>query len=265
MQALQRDASEGLSVSTGQVSTRKRKGADSSSDAAAAAAAAAAAPDALNSAVLASDQSVDASPATDAAGRSASESTSAHQASVKGRRRMSQRTASKPDTSGADKQPAAEGRSSITRTSEDMPKEGRAAEPDAAATAVASGGHSSVTEQEGQGQAGSMPAPALPQTAKTRSRRGISPMPVVKTEETAAADAHTQDRQADGERSNGGGAESERDRRVSARQLRTAASSKPKPAKGQCMSLSAWADGPISHVSCMSDAAVHLAETAVYC
>ena len=54
---------------------------------------------------------------------------------------------------------------------------------------------------------------------------------LLKTEEPVAADSHTQDRQESNELR--GDAESERDRRLSARLLRTAADFKAQPCKGQ--------------------------------
>ncbi len=106
LQALQRDGSASLSVSTGKVSTRKRKLAESHLDAAAAAAttlaaaaastAAAAAPDAAQAVSVADDQSANASLAshpTDAGGQVASHNKDSHQAPVRSRRRAPQRNA----------------------------------------------------------------------------------------------------------------------------------------------------------------------------
>lgn len=255
LQALQRDGSASLSLSTGKVSTRKRKLADFHLDAAAAAATtpaaaaaaattlaaatpAADAPDASWDASVADDQSVNASLASrpiDASGPVASDNKDSNQAPVRSRRRTSQRNVK----TGADKQVATTESALITRASEERHRDGSMEAPNPPATAVASGGASADVDKqpgmgpghphllEGQDQPGARAAAVQPTAGKTRSQRGVAQpaAALIKVEDTSAAEAHGLERVPAGQSgADGKAAESERDRRLSARQMRSTGS-----------------------------------------
>ncbi len=269
MQALQRDRSASLSVSTGKVSTRKRKLAESHLDAAAAADAAttpaaaastpaapaatsaaattpaaaaapapAAAPESSLAASVADDQSVNAplaSHPTDAGGQVASHNKDSNQAPVRSRRRAPQRGAK----TGGDKQVATtESALLVTRASEERRIDGSMEAANPPATAVVCGGAGADLDKqpgmgpghphlpEGQDQPGAKAAAIQPTAGKTRShaQRGVAQPSgaLIKVEDTSAAEAHAQEKVPAGQLgANGSTAESERDRRLLARQMRS--------------------------------------------
>ncbi|KAL0025504.1 hypothetical protein WJX77_007066 [Trebouxia sp. C0004] len=245
LQALQRDGSASLSVSTGKVSTRKRKLADSHLDAAAVAAAAATtpaaaanAPDAAQAASVADDQSVNVLPASHpihVGGQVASYNKHNGQAAVRSRRRASQRNA----RTFGDKQVATTESALVTRASEERHRDGSMEAPKPPATAVASGGASADVDKhpgmvlghphllEGQDQAEAKAAAVQPTAGKTRLQRGVAQPSgaLIKVEDTSAPEAHAQERVPAGHSgADGKVAESERDRRLSARQMRSTGS-----------------------------------------
>ncbi len=262
LQALQRDRSAGLSVSTGKVSTRKRKLVESHLDAAApgaaaattaaaaattpeatpAPAAAADAPDTSWAASVADDQSVSALPAShpiDAGGQVASHNKDSNQAPVRNRRRAPQRNAK----TGGDKQVATTESALATRTSEERHIDDSTESAHPPVTGVSSGGGGADKQPgmgsghphllQGQDRPGAK-AEAVQQAGKTRShaQRGVAQPAgaLIKVEDTSAAEAHAQERAPAGQYgADGNAAESERDRRLSARQMR---STGPKVNKG---------------------------------
>jgi hypothetical protein len=265
LQALQRDRSASLSVSTGKVSTRKRKLAEThldkaaaasatlaaaatsaaaaaaaTPDAAAAAAAAAAAnkPDASRAASVADDQSAHAllaSHPTDTGGQVASHNKDSNQAPVRSRRRGPQRGA----RTVADKQAATtESALLVTRASEETHRDGSMEAANPPATAVVSGGADADVDKrlgmgsghphllEGQDLSGAKAEAAQPMAGKTRShaQRGVLQPAgaLIKVEDTSAAEAHAQEKVPAGQSgAEGSTAESERDRRLLARQMRS--------------------------------------------
>ena len=264
LQALQRDGSASLSISTGKVSTRKRKLAESHLDAAAtpaaaaaaaaapaaaaaastpattpaAAAAAANAPDASRAASVADDQSVHASLAshpTDTGGQVASHIKDSHQAPVRSRRRAPHRGAK---TVGDKQVATTESALLVKRASEERHGDGSMEAANPPATAVVSGGTSADVDKqpgmspghphllEGQDQPGATAAAVQPMAGKTRShaQRGVAQPSgaLIKVEDTSAAEAHAQERVPAGNPgADGSTAESERDRRLLARQMRS--------------------------------------------
>ena len=263
LQALQRDGSASLSISTGKVSTRKRKLAESHLDAAvtpaaaaapaaaapaaaastpattpASAAAAANAPDASRAASVADDQSVHASLAshpTDTGGQVASHIKDSHQAPVRSRRRAPHRGAK---TVGDKQVATTESALLVKRASEERYRDGSMDAANPPATAVVSGGTSADVDKqpgmspghphllEGQDQPGATAAPVQPMAGKTRSRaqRGVAQPAgaLIKVEDTSAAEAHAQERVPAGNSgADGSTAESERDRKLLARQMRS--------------------------------------------
>ena len=272
MQALQRDGSASLSISTGKVSTRKRKLAEWDAAAAAAipavpaaatpaaaaspaaaatpaaaaatppgattlgaAAAAAGAPDASQAASGADDQSVSAllaSHPTDGSGQVASNNKDSSQAAVRSRRRASHRTAK----TGGDKQAATTESALVARASEERHRDGSMEVSDPSATAVANSGVGADVDKqpwtgaghlhllEGQHQPGVKAEAVQPTAGKTRSQRGVAQPAgaLIKVEDTSAAEAHAQARVPAGQSgADGSTAESERDRRLLARQMRS--------------------------------------------
>lgn len=278
LQALQRDGSASLSGSTGKVSTRKRKLAESHLDAAAAAAAtttaAAATPAvaaATSPAAAAATTPAPAAPATtcaaaaaadapgaswatsgagdhsanasltsrpsDTGGQVASHNKDRNQAPVRSRRRAPQRSAK----TGADKQVATtESALLVTRASEERHRDGSMEAANPPATAVAGGGGGTDVDKqpgmgsghphlpEGQDQPAAKAAAIQPMAGKTRShaqRGALQPSSaLIKVEDTPAAEAHAQERVPERDNGQSGGdgnaAESERDRRLLARQMR---------------------------------------------
>ncbi|KAL0050832.1 hypothetical protein WJX82_008034 [Trebouxia sp. C0006] len=257
LQALQRDISASLSVSTGKVSTRKRKLAESHLDAAAAAAtpaaaavattpaaaaattpaaAAADAPGASRAASGADDQSANASLTSrpsDTGGQGASHNKDRNQAPVRSRRRAPQRSAK----TGADKQVATtKSALLVTRASEERHRDGSMEAANPPATAVASSGAGADVDKrpgmgsghphlpEGQDQPGAKAATIQPMAGKTRShaQRDVAQATaaLIKMEDTLAAEAHAQERVPAGQAgADENAAESERDRRLLARQM----------------------------------------------
>lgn len=193
------------------------------------------------------DQSVQAPQApqgTDTAGQPASQGRGVESAAVKNGRRSSSRNA---HNTSAGKQAATYPLHVVPKLSEVRHREASTEAIGHPATAVGGGasshrqhhpetqpGHPQLSE--GVGQAGAVLAAAQPKAVKARLRQSSTqPTPrTVKLEEPEAAAAEAQARLVDGVEvtAAGGTAGSERDKRVAARQTRTAAGSKSKPGIG---------------------------------
>lgn len=185
---------------------------------------------------------------TDTAGKSASQGRDAESAAVKIGRRSSSRNA---HNTSAGKQAATHPLHVVPKLSEDRHREASTEAMSHPATAVGGSATSSHRQNnpetqpghpqlsEGQGQAGAVLAAAQSKAGKARLRQSSTqPTPrTVKLEEPEAAAAEAQARLVDGVAvtAAGGTAGSERDKRIAARQTRTAAGSKSKLGKGVCL------------------------------